>query len=172
MRTWSCCFSVCAVAVLAACSPRYDWREVHGSDAPFTVLLPARPASFSRRIDLDGTPVTMTMTAAEVDGATFAVGVAELAGAMQAPRALESIRIALINNIGGNLQQAEVPGRPPMADSTLDMTATGVARGQPLRLMARLVARDKRVYQILIIGNDEAMTRENAETFFTSFKTD
>jgi hypothetical protein len=170
MRAWSCCISVCAIAVLVACSPRCDWREVRGDDIPFTVLLPARPASFSRRIDLNGTPVTMT--AAEVDGATFAVGAAELADAMQTPRALESIRTALINNIGGNPQAAGIPGRTPIADHTLDITATGAAHGQPLRLMARLVARDKRIYQILIIGNDAAMTPENAETFFTSFKMD
>lgn len=172
MRAWSCCISVCIVAVLAACSPRYDWREVRGGDMPFTVLLPARPVSFSRRIDLNGTPVTMTMTAAEIDGAIFAIGAAELADAMQTPEALESIRTALIKNISGDPQHAVIPGRAPVADRTLDISATGVAHGQPLRLMARLVARDKRVYQILIVGNDEAMTPENAETFFTSFKTD
>jgi hypothetical protein len=39
---------------------------------PGKVMFPAKPASFTRTIDLDGAQVSMTMTAADVDGATFA----------------------------------------------------------------------------------------------------
>lgn len=156
--------------LLAACSPKYNWREAHGEKVQFTVLLPAKPTSFSRDIDLNGTPATMTMTAAEIDGVTFAVGTAELADAAQAAKALESMRTALINNIGGAVQASAIPGQPTGGDHALDVVATGVARGQPLQLMARLMAKDKRIYQVLILGGEKAVTPENAETFFTSFK--
>jgi len=46
----------------------------------------------------------------------------------------------------------------------------GVAHGQPAVLMARLLARDKRIYQVLIVGGEKALTPDNIETFYTSFK--
>ena len=159
----------CALALLAACSPKYNWREAHGDKIQFTVLLPAKPASFSRQIDLNGLPVTMTMTAAEIDGVTFAVGAAELTDAAQAPKALESMRTALINNIGGTVRDTSIPGKVE-GGQVLDVVVAGVARGQPAVLMARLVARDKRIYQVLIVGGEKALTPENIETFYTSFK--
>jgi len=159
----------CALALLAACSPKYNWREAHGDKIQFTVLLPAKPASFSRQIDLNGLPVTMTMTAAEIDGVTFAVGAAELTDAAQAPKALESMRTALINNIGGTVRDASIPGKVE-GGQVLDVVVAGVAHGQPAVLMARLLARDKRIYQVLIVGGEKALTPDNIETFYTSFK--
>ena len=156
------------VSVLTACSPKYNWREAHGEKIQFTVLLPAKPASFTRQIDLDGLPVSMTMTAAEIDGVTFAVGAAELADAAQTPKALEAMRTALLNNIGGTPTAATIPGKPGV-DRSVDVVAAGVARGQPMRLMARLLARDKRIYQVLIVGPEKSIETEHAETFFTSF---
>ena len=70
-------FKLAAVALaltLAACSPKFDWREVRGSEAPFSILLPAKPASISRELKLDGVLLKMQMTAADVDGISFAVG--------------------------------------------------------------------------------------------------
>ena len=159
----------CSLAMLAACSPKYNWREAHGDKVQFSILLPAKPASFSRQIDLNGMPVMMTMTAAEIDGVTFAVGAAELSDTAQTPGALESMRTALINNIGGTARDTPVPGKAD-GNHALDVSAVGVVRGQPIMLMARLVAKDKRIYQVLIVGGDKAVTPENIETFFTSFK--
>ncbi|AKZ64947.1 membrane protein [Herbaspirillum hiltneri N3] len=172
MRQISAAFSVALLALFAcaltACSPKYNWREAHGEKIQFTVLLPAKPASFTRQIDLDGLPVSMTMTAAEIDGVTFAVGAAELADAAQTPKALEAMRVALINNIGGAPVPATIPGKPA-GDRTVDVVAAGTAGGRPVRLMARLLARDKRIYQVLIVGPEKSIEAEHAETFFTSF---
>ncbi|ASU40895.1 hypothetical protein hmeg3_23045 [Herbaspirillum sp. meg3] len=169
MRSFRLIVLICALALLAACSPKYNWREAHGDKVQFTVLLPAKPASFSRQIDLNGIAVAMTMTAAEIDDVTFAVGAAELADAAQAPQALASMRTALINNIGGTARATPIPGKTEGAQA-LDVVATGVARGRPMVLMARLIAKDKRIYQVLIVGEEKAVTPENIETFFTSFK--
>jgi hypothetical protein len=64
-----------AAIVLACigCSPNFNWREVQGAEPSYTVLLPAKPTSHSRAIDLDGLKVTMTMTATETDDINFAV---------------------------------------------------------------------------------------------------
>jgi hypothetical protein len=154
------------LAALSACSPPYNWREVHGDKLRFSVLLPAKPVSFSRQINLDGMVLEMTMTAAEVDSVSYAVGVAELDDAGQAPQALAAMRTALLNNIAGVTQNAALPGR---ADGAVDVVATGVVHSRAQRLMARLLARDKRIYQVLILGPANAITAERADMFFTSF---
>lgn len=161
---------IAAIVLLSACSPKYNWREAHGGTVQFTVLLPAKPATFSRQIDLNGLPVTMTMTAAEIDGVTFAVGAAELPDAERASKALDSMQTALVNNIGGKLKEAHIAGKQANVDRLLDIAADGVARGQPLLLQARLIAKGNRIYQVLIVGNAKDISAENAETFFTSFK--
>jgi hypothetical protein len=155
--------------LLAACSPQYNWRETQGPTLPFSILMPARPTSFTRQIDLDGTLVDMTMTATEVNQVTFAVGVAELSSVNQTTSALASMRIALLNNIAGSPQNTPLPAGKNLPNDTLDIVANGIAGGHPVYLMARLQSSNRRIYQILILGPRTAITIENADMFFGSF---
>ncbi|MCP1575449.1 membrane protein [Herbaspirillum rubrisubalbicans] len=170
LRPAMLCLSL-ACLCLAACSPRYNWRQASDNGAHFMVLLPAKPASVTRPVDLDGPRVEMSMTAAEVDGLTFAVGSAELPDAAAATRALDAMRTALLNNIAGQPQGTPTwPGQTTVFTRTIDLDARGLSRGRPLRLVARLAVRERRVYQILIVGDEKAFKEENIETFFSSFK--
>lgn len=166
--------------MLAACSPQFDWREIRSDAAPFVVAMPAKPSTFSRKIDLDGTETLMTMTAAEVGDITFAVGMAELPDATRAQLSLAAMKTALVNNIRGTIRQEKVltmAQTQAAASGTLAVTeieATGpasVATGnQPRVLFARFVARDKRVYQLVATGPEKAVTRDIVATYFSSFK--
>jgi len=153
---------VACAAVLAACSPKFDWREVRGTSAPFVVLLPAKPATHTRSVNLDGISVDMTMTAADAGGVTFAVGTAELPDAAQAQHALTAMKTALVRNIGGTVRKETAP-----AAGTLEVEAAGT---DSRLLLARFIARDKRIYQVIAVGKESALPPEAAETFFTSFK--
>lgn len=176
---WVAAVAAC-VLMLSACSPTYDWREVHGEAAPFTVLLPAKPATFSRKIDLDGTPATMTMTAAEVDDVTFAVGSAELPDAAKAQASLNAMKTALVKNIGGEIRQEKTLTMPRGSDAAagqlavIEVEARGMpsaaTRGEPRMLFARFVAKDKQVYQVVVLGREKDVTRDTVDTFFASFK--
>ncbi|WP_290975521.1 hypothetical protein [Herbaspirillum sp.] len=160
-----------AALALGACSPKYNWRESSDDGAHFVVLLPGKPARVTRTVDLDGPKAEMSMTAAEIDGTTFAVGTAELADNAAAARALDAMAAALLNNIGGKAREgAALPGKTGEFSRTLDLDAQGTVRGRPLRLVARLAAKGRRVYQVLILGDAKAVTDENIETFFGSFK--
>jgi len=163
-------FIVVTTLVLTACSPTYNWRETHGEKIPFTVLLPAKPSTFSRNIDLNGLPVDMSMTAAEIDGITFAVGTAELSDVAKTAQALESMRLALLNNINATPATTALPARSDNSLPALDVSATGVVRDQTYTLMARLIAKDKRIYQVLIMATGKTIPAEQADTFFSSFK--
>ena len=171
---------VCALLTLSACTPKYDWREVRGADAAFVVLLPAKATSYSRPVTLDGKKVTMTMSAAEVDGVTFAVATAKFADAAQAQAALIAMKIAMVKNIDGTIKleksstSDKTNGAAVDRISTIEIDASGSAGtntgGQARRLIARFVARDNRVYQVMMVGSAKAMKPEAIDTFFTSFK--
>lgn len=167
-----------AALTLLACTPKLDWREVHGSDAPYTALLPAKPASFSRQIDLHGIKMTMNMVAAEVDGTTFAVGSAKLPDSAQALAALEGMKEGMLKNINGRIT-SEKAGAASTATTngskqsrSYDVEARGnLQNGQAVVLAARFVASEQWVYQAIIMGSEKMVTRDTIDTFMTSFKT-
>ena len=157
-----------ASVLLGACSPKYNWRDYASPDAPYKVTFPAKPASFTRSIDLDGLQVSMTMTAAEVDGATFAVGSAEAPDEVRARAALPAMMQALLRNIGADDKQgkfhADAGGK-----TTGDVDATGSTNGVPVRLVGHFEARGKRFYQVIVLGKANAVPPEQVEQFLTSF---
>ena len=159
----------CAALALPGCTPKYDWREVHDADTRFTVLMPIKPTALARSINLDGVQVTMAMTAAEVDGVTFAVGSVQLPDRAAAQAALDKMKTALVKNIYGSIKY-EKRSAPPEPISTIDIEAGGNRNGQPYLLVAHFAAKDTRAYQVIVVGHEKAVAREAADTFLTSFK--
>lgn len=168
-RNAACAAVTC---LLLACTPKFDWREVRGPDAPYVVMLPAKPASQSRSIKLGDITVMMTMTAAEAGDVTFAVGTARLPDAAAAQTALKSMKTALVRNIGGTIRH-EKPAPSDSAANMIEIDASGppgkTTDGQPRVLFARFIAKDLRVYQLVVTGRERAVTQEAVDTFFTSF---
>jgi hypothetical protein len=162
------CTALALALALAGCSPKYNWRDYASPDAAYRVTFPAKPSTFTRTIDLDGMQVAMTMTAAEVDGATFAVGTAEAPDAARAQAALEAMQVALVRNIDATVttQQATIAGER----ATRDVEATGKNRGVPMRLVGHFEARGKRFYQVIALGKTDALPPEQVDQFLTSFK--
>lgn len=162
-----------AVFLLAACSPTYNWREVRGEDAPFTVLLPAKPASHSRELQINGQQLTMHMTAARVEDATFAVGVVQVLEQAEVAATLDAMRGALLNNIDGSLLSERAlppPAGIANASAPLEFLALGKAHnGQAIHMHARLAARERWVYQVVAVANADSLGPEVVETFLTSF---
>ena len=153
---------------LSACSPQYDWRDYRSNDAPYAVLFPGKPASQTRSIQLDRLAVNMTMTAAEVNGVIFAVGSAQVADAAQGPAAIAAMKTALVNNIGATVtsDKSSSDGR----QATLDVEAKGNQNGEPMRLIGHFIARDKRIYQVIVMGRDKNIVQDSVDTYLSSFK--
>lgn len=162
--------------VLSACSPKYDWREVRSDNAPYVIALPTKPTTHTRDIDLKGIKVSMTMVASEVDGVTFAVGSAELPDPTQAQVSLAAMKTAMINNIGGTVKQEKVLTMPqsinaPGTVAFTEIEALGAAANRQNRvLFARFLAKEKRVYQLIVVGPEKSISRDAVTTFFSSFK--
>lgn len=157
---------------LTACSPQYDWRQIQSAHAPFSIAMPAKPSTYTRKIDLRGTTVEMTMSAAEIGENTFAVGTAELPDAIQAQAAVQAMQLALVNNIQGKIRNQKMVIVPRSAEKnagSIVLTEIDALGGQQRVLFARFAANDRRVYQLVATGPESLMTKELAQRFFDSF---
>jgi hypothetical protein len=161
----ACAAAILASMALAACSPKYNWRDYASPDTGWRVMFPAKPSTTTRTIDLDGTQVSMTMTAAEVDGATFAVGTAQAPDAARAQAALDAMKLALLRNIGAATATSEA-----RANASNDVDATGSSQGRPVRLVGHFEAHGTRFYQVIVLDQGKTVPPEQVEQFLTSFK--
>ena len=149
-----------ASALLAGCNPAYSWRDYTSEDGRFKALLPAKPATLTRTVDLNGLQVEMTMTAAKVDNTTFAVGTGVAPDAAGAQAALPAMRLALLRNIGAP---------DAAATNDLNVDVTGAGQGTPMHLSGRFAAKGNRVYQVIVLGPAGKTPPEQVEQFLTSF---
>lgn len=156
---------VLSATLLSACSPEYNWRQYDSPDAPYGVLFPAKPATYTRPVNLSGNSFDMTMTAAEVKHTVFAVGTGVAPDAATAQAALAAMKTAMVRNIG-----AQVTEEKTQPGSALDVQARGMRNGQPMRLVGHFEARGKRFYQVIVLGPDGSVPDEQVEQFMTSFK--
>lgn len=166
--------TLCAISLLpllSACTPTYDWREVHGATQPFYAYMPGKTSEYTRPVQLGPLKTDMTMTATVVDGVTFAVGVAQMQNGKQAQDALAMMKEAMLRNIDGKVLHEQNSSAPYMQ---LQIEAAGVqqlgANRNPVLMLARFVAVENRIYQVLVLGSDRPKMREAADTFLTSFK--
>lgn len=160
-----------AVLLVSACSPALNWREVRGSDAPFSVLLPAKPATHARDINLNGLKVTMNMTAAEANGASFAIGSVMLADPAQHAAALAAMQTAMVRNIRGEIKREQTVRLADGSTATEIEAAGRVGKqGQAVLMAGRFASKGVWVVQAVVIGEPDQLSREAMETFLGSLK--
>ncbi|MEM8518106.1 hypothetical protein RCH05_002660 [Janthinobacterium sp. CAN_S7] len=170
--------ALATACTLCACSPKFDWRDYRSPDAQFTALFPGKPAVLTRTVDLDGKKISLTMTASEVDGSTFAIGSAVLDSAEQAQAALPAMQTALLKNINGTVRSeksvsaASSNAAVTHQRSSLSIEANGTQQGKPVLLVGRFVAQDKHLFQIIILGEERKLSRDTIDTFMDSVKLD
>lgn len=172
---------VAAAALLAACSPKFDWREIRSAEGGFVVHLPDKPQTVARDIDFDGGRIAMTMTSSGVGPTMFGVGVARLPAQATADpaavgRAVAFFRDALVRNIGGSVTSqrpaplAAAGGRTLRAAEAVQARGKIGADGRAAQLAARFYVADDRVYQVVALGAEGELSDDVLETFFSSFR--
>lgn len=165
-----------SLLALTACSPKYNWRDYSSQDAPYRVMFPDKPASFTREVDLDGQKIKLTMTAAKIDGTTFAVGSGEAADAAHAEAAVTAMKTAMVRNIGATIEResagkvSSAAGATQARSSAIDISAKGNQNGQAMRLLGHFESRNQRIYQVIVVGPAKGVADEQVEMFMTSFK--
>jgi hypothetical protein len=168
-------YATCCAALLAACSPTYDWRTIMNNDNGYTVDLPSKPGLDEREIEIAGKPMKMAMQTAEAGDAVFAVGTLLLPDDNPQTRqaALDFLRAGLARNLGAAPDARATPVPLAVGGDVpgLDVTFSGkVGPNQEFRVMhARLVAKGRHVYQAAVIAQKEP-PQEQLDQFFQSFK--
>ncbi len=178
LRRFSPASSVAALALAAAaCSPDYNWRQAPSADSGADVLLPDKPAQMSRRVELAGHGLDMSMLGARVGEQTYTVAWVDLPDGT--PQTREQVLAAMSEGMLRNIRAGEVErterevavvdsagarvGREP----ALGIEATG-ERPQPgTGMRAIFVARDGRAWQAVAMGTP--IDEEAAGTFLDSF---
>lgn len=183
---------ITASCVLTACSPTFDWRVVRPDQAPFMIDMPAKPATLTRKINLDGLPVSMEMHGARVGKLNFTAAWARLPeadsesgpepGQPAAPdtevltKALAAMQQGMLNNIGGKV----IAQRPqtlalvnPLGEQAGLIPATfveasGSAGGEAVRMQAVFVSLNRMLLQFVVLGTD--WSEEAAGTFLASVR--
>ncbi len=115
--------------VLAACSPKHDWRVVYNQEVGWQATFPGKPVQFSRALMLPGStaPATLTLSSAKVDEAMFAVGWI-INGNESTRKALEAAMLANINAQKNSIRQANI--------NIENLPASAVQAGGEMRVQA------------------------------------
>ncbi len=158
--------------ILSACTPKFDWREVRNAEVPLSILMPAKPSSYTREMQLDGIKVALQMTAADAGQVSFALAYAKLdhldTANLEAnqEKVLNALKTGMLKNI--HASQFEVADARHPKNTLVAMGQS--ANGQAIKLVARFFRHGPWVFQILVMGNEKAMSPEVLDMYFGSLK--
>ena len=93
-------------ALLAACSPEQNWRQITFEGTNFQAQLPCKPDRTRREVPLGGSPVQLAVAGCESGGAMLAVMTAALAPGADAQAVLQGWQQATLANL-----QAQAPAQ-------------------------------------------------------------
>ena len=144
-----------ALALLPACSPAIDWREMRPEGAHLRLAMPCRPASHQRSVPLAGAPVQMTLLACQLDSGTFALGFADMGDPTRvAPALLALVESARVNVQGQSmtLNPAQVPGMTPQPAAQQWRVSGNLPDGRAVVSHGVVFAHGTRVYQATVVG--------------------
>ena len=152
--------------LMAACSPRYNWREVDVADGYVRAAFPDRVFTETRDLPLDTHTLRFTLATATVGEAVFAVGSAPLPADIAAdPVARQALGMALMHSLYANMQ-APPPATWP--DYGQDIEVRGKAMGKPGWLQARVWVTDTMLIEAVAAGTEESLPAERAREFLRS----
>ncbi len=175
--------AIAAAWLLSACAPEYDWRDIRGADGDYWVQLPAKPATMSRRIHLEGFEVEMTMQGAKVRESAFTVARVPLPGqeaeaaGMTPERVLVAMREQMLRNIGASPSTAVQPVTVDLVDGEKRkvgqvqlqaVSARGTGRHAEMELQGRFGLWQGHALQIVAMGPQ--LDREQAKHFLDSLR--
>jgi len=167
-----------ALALLVACAPVFNWREVRPADLAVAVMLPGKPSSLTQRVRLDGLDLPMSMTGAKVEGVAFTVACAALpdAQADTRERVLAAMRSGMVRNLAGTEERAEAveialidaAGTPRGRVPGLRVRVAGTVQSRPAGMLAIFVGEGSRACQAVAVG--ESLPDEEARQFADSLR--
>ncbi len=155
---------VSTLLLATACSPKFDWRDARGNDAPFTILMPGKALSDSKDLQLEGMKLKVSMLATEVEGISFAVASTKAEDAGKAGQIMEAMKNGMIKNLQGTPETTKTTSA-----GTIEVRGK-LQNGTPALMIGRFLIHGPWVYQIVMLGQEKDMKQDVVDTFMTSFK--
>jgi len=148
-------------ALMLACTPALDWRDVRPEGSGVTAQFPCKPTTHTRSAMLAGTRLPMTLLSCEADGMNFALSHADLGDPSRVTDVLVELRSALAGNLQAAASRAEafeVKRMTPNLHAVRLAQAGRLPDGTAVQLRAVLFTQGSRVYQAVVLGGrlDEA----------------
>ncbi|MBB6084688.1 hypothetical protein [Castellaniella defragrans] len=158
----------CCAALLAACSPTFDWRPVAFGQDGAAGVLPDTPQAQTRPVAFEGRTLDLTMRSAQAGGVLFALGAAPLppdwAADEPARRRLARWAVeALYRNAG-----AEPPG--PDADPERRFSFEGRGPQGPVRVEAQVRVTTTEWLEAVVIAGPDDHARAPVDDFWLSLR--
>ncbi len=146
---------VLAAALLAACTPTWDWRTVPVPDTQLQAEFPCRPGRFQRDVVVAGTPLKLFMLSCEAGGVTYGVATADVGD----PARVDAVLHALADGAGAAIRSADstvgalkMGGITPFSGNTSARLHGYRPDGESVDESIRVFARGSRVFQATAIG--------------------
>lgn len=164
------------VAVTAACTPVFNWRDAGVGDSGLVVLLPCKPDRATRDVVLGDDDVALRMAGCEAGGATFTIAYAVARDATQATAWMSAWRTTMASKL-----ETQAPVETPVdvrgaatSPAAIQLLAEGSdASGSktPAKIwwFAQTAATGQvMVYQAMVLG--QPSEAEASTTFFESLR--
>lgn len=162
-------------AVLTACSPPFNWRDVQPDNTALALLLPCKPDTAQQTVPMGGVPTALTVMGCDAGGATFAVAVADIGTATKLVEVLgqwQNVTLAGIKAgaTGSDVQRtaAKVPGAAGTPAPVLIKALGQRANGSAIHSHALYFAHGTQVFQVVMLAS--TITPEAEDMFFSSVK--
>ena len=182
-RTAGRCALVLALLALAACYPRYDWRDYRPDCAKtwcgFVASFPGRVTQATREVPVGRERLPLALHVVSTGDVTFAIGAFTLSTGSDPAEAQRVFERKLLDDVGATAGRRAVvelrsADRAPIAGESFE--AEGRRGDQPLRTIARFAQRRDHLVEVLVIGSVDTMAtdsgRQAVETFLTSLRLD
>lgn len=157
----------------SACSPKLDWREFHAADGGFTVLMPQKPGQAEHKLATPLGDVVMKMYSVRIDATVLGAGYADFSQPLDA-HALDLMQGALVRSLRGTLAAVKPVSAGPLQGREILIAGAPGPDGKPAQeeMRARLFARDKRYFQVVLAGDKGGFAPADAEMFLESLRVD
>lgn len=160
-----------ATVALAACSPALDWRDVRPEGGQLQLLMPCRPSTQVRRVELAGASVMLSMSACAAGDRTWAVAFADAGDPARIPALLQALQAATAANLAAaapQQQPASIPGANPGGGARRVDLAGHLPDGRAVQVVMLLAARGTQVVQASVVG--ERLPAAELEPFVSSLR--
>lgn len=160
--------SLALSALLAGCSPDYNWRTVSMAGGEVSSILADKPITRSRTLEFAGHNVTLTFLLAEVNGTLFAVGYAPLPESL---RGNETLRAEMGRQVIESFYHGlgvSLPQTLPVFGKPFSLQSPGT--GKSTKLRATVWVTQQALVEAMVTGDASRFPAHEATQFLDSTK--